>query len=83
MDNLRLAIGTPGEIAQGATVIPRVVLLLQVLSLPWNQCPLGRGKRRESALASYLPLFVGLRWRTGGLVCLRRRLRQETCGVTP
>jgi len=58
MDNLLFKDDTSGQIAQGATVIPRAASSLwcpvcpgisvqfaleRVSSLPWNQCPLSRG----------------------------------------
>lgn len=43
MDNLRLAIGPPGKIAEGAMVIPCVESLFQLSSLRWNHCPVCGG----------------------------------------
>jgi len=47
-----LAIGTPGKIAEGATVIPRVVSPLQVSSLPWNSRPACAGITVQFAVES-------------------------------
>ena len=77
-DNLRWAIGTPGKTAKGATVIPRVVLRLQVSSSPWNRRPLWRGIRRMSRQGGMCGLTTPETIRTPQRKLLYAKAKQET-----
>ena len=52
MDNLLFTDDTSGQIAQGATVIPRAASLVLPSSLPWNQCPVCAGMGVQFAVES-------------------------------